>query len=90
MKILIGSKNDAFGLIEPTEGESIVEIGTFDQAKIDQVAEFCRELGEHGEEYDAILIRLGYLEVKGQKLLAAQPGNMRGEAWVVLGQRVGD
>ncbi len=90
MKILIGSKKDAFGLVEPTGEESIIEIGTFDQLKIDQVIEFCRKLGEYGERYDTILLRLGYLEINGQKLLAAQPGNMMGEAWVVLAQRIAE
>lgn len=89
MKRLLTNKNNAYGLVLPDEGEKITEIGLFGVKMLYEILDFCKTLEKMSDDYDTESYRFGFMENKdGLKLLAIQPRNLTGAAWVVLAPRV--
>lgn len=89
MKKLLTNKTNAFGLIQPEDGEEITEIGLFGDDMFNQIMDFCKALAKLNPEYDTTTFRFGYIISKeGLKLLAIQPRALTGSAWIVLAPRV--
>lgn len=88
MKKLLTDKSNAFGLIQPEDGEEITEIGLFGSNMLMQIMDFCKSLESMGSNYDVESFRFGFIVSKdGLKLLAIQPKSLTGSAWVVLAPR---
>lgn len=85
MKKLLTHKSNAYGLVQLEEGEEITEIGLFGEEMLTQIIDFCKSFEKFNPEYDTMRLRFGFVVAKdGTKLLALQPKNLIGVAWVVL------
>jgi hypothetical protein len=92
MRKLLVSPDNSYGLVEPGEKDTVVEIGLFDVERISKIGDFCQHIESLGAEFDYTSVRIGYFEVGDNnenklKFLAMQPKNLKGSAWVVLAPR---
>jgi len=89
MKALLTNEENTFGLVIPDEDEEIIEIGLFGATCLHEIIDFCKSLEKMGKNYDTESFRFGFMKTKKNemKLLAIQPKNLKGDAWVVLAPR---
>lgn len=89
MRKLLVSRDNAMGLIDPEESDTVDEIGIFSAEFSHQLIEFCTAVQKVCDGTVVGSFKIASITTKsGDRVLALRPSKMDGTAWYVLAGRV--